>query len=144
MHRDQSAEPGIKYTHAGGVVYRRRDTTPELLLVTARLDPTMWVLPKGHIERGEFPDQTAMREVLEEAGVTARIIEFLLTSRQVVRGRSQVIAYYLMEIVSEGAQSEGRRVEWLAQHEAIRRVSFEESRNVLKQACVRLAERFPH
>ena len=73
-------------THAGGVVYRLKDKTPELLVVTARRDPSAWVLPKGHVERGESTEQTAVREIFEEAGVTARIVEFLTSSRQVIGG----------------------------------------------------------
>jgi ADP-ribose pyrophosphatase YjhB (NUDIX family) len=125
-------------THAGGVVYRLRDTTPELLLVTARLDRSVWVLPKGHIEPGESPEQTAVREVFEEAGVTTRIVEFLTTSRQVVRGISQRIEYYLLEEIAQETAGEGRRITWLAGDEAIRRVTYEEQRAVLTQACARL------
>nr|MDA8188223.1 NUDIX domain-containing protein [Dehalococcoidales bacterium] len=33
-----------------------------------------WVMPKGHLESGETPEQAAVREVLEETGLTARIV----------------------------------------------------------------------
>jgi 8-oxo-dGTP pyrophosphatase MutT (NUDIX family) len=33
-----------------------------------------WVLPKGMIEAGETPEETAVREVKEEMGVEARIV----------------------------------------------------------------------
>ena len=127
-------------THAGGVVYRlNQATTPELLLVTARVDPTVWVLPKGHIERGESPEETAVREVFEEAGVTARIVEFLAVSRPVVRGVSQHIQYFLMERLAEEAATEGRRIAWLDEETAIRRITHESSREVLVEAFARLA-----
>jgi 8-oxo-dGTP pyrophosphatase MutT (NUDIX family) len=127
-------------THAGGVVYRLKDTTPELLLVTARMDRSVWVLPKGHIEHGESPDQTAVREIFEEAGVTARIVEFLTSSRQLIRGVPQQIEYYLLEHMAEEKASEGRRIAWLAQDAVIRRITYEEQRAVLVQACARLAQ----
>ena len=59
-------------THAGGIVYRRRGTIMEMLVVRARLEPHHWVLPKGHIEPGETPDACARREIREEAGVEDR------------------------------------------------------------------------
>ena len=93
-------------THAGGVVYRMKDATLELLLVSSRYDKSIWVLPKGHIEPGEASDETAVREVFEEAGVTARVVEFLFTSQQVVRGASQQIEYYLLEWLAEEKKSE--------------------------------------
>ena len=127
-------------THAGGVVYRlTRRTTPEMLLVTARVDPTVWVLPKGHIERGESSEDTAVREVFEEAGVTARVVEFLTTSRPVVRGVSQQIDFFLMERVAEADATEGRRIAWLDEATAIRRITHDSSREVLVQAFARLA-----
>lgn len=36
-----------------------------------------WVLPKGRIEKNESTKQAALREVLEESGVKAEIIEYI-------------------------------------------------------------------
>jgi len=127
-------------THAGGVVYRLKGATPELLLVSSRFDKSIWVLPKGHIEDGESSDETAVREVFEEAGVTARVVEFLIVSRQVVRGVKQQIEYYLLEGVAEEDASEGRRVAWLAEGAAIKRLTFDEHRDVLTKGCARLEQ----
>ncbi|MGG9963776.1 NUDIX hydrolase [Ferruginibacter sp. SUN106] len=49
---------------AGGIV---QNTKKELLFIY-RLDK--WDLPKGKIEKGEKPDEAALREVEEETGVT--------------------------------------------------------------------------
>jgi diadenosine hexaphosphate hydrolase (ATP-forming) len=51
---------------AGGVVF---DPGNRVLLLQRRDGD--WVFPKGHVEPGETPLQTALREVQEEAGVTA-------------------------------------------------------------------------
>jgi len=127
-------------THAGGVVYRLKEAIPELLLVSSRFDKSIWVLPKGHIEPGESSDETAVREVFEEAGVTARIVEFLVTSQQVVRGATQQIEYYLLERLAEEEATEGRKVAWLARDAALRRLTYDEHRTVLTKACARLEQ----
>ena len=36
-----------------------------------------WVLPKGTVEPGETHEQTALREVMEEAGVRATIVKYI-------------------------------------------------------------------
>jgi diadenosine hexaphosphate hydrolase (ATP-forming) len=131
---------GGRPTHAGGVVYRWKKKAPELLLVTVKLDSSVWVLPKGHVEPGESTEETAVREVFEEAGVKARVVEFLTTARQVVRGKPQRIEFFLMERVTEEPAGEGRRLAWLSQDEAVERVTFAETRDVLILACERLAE----
>lgn len=58
---------------AGGVVFRIRDGggfDVALILTHER----RWQLPKGWIDPGESPEQTAVREVREEAGVNAEIV----------------------------------------------------------------------
>ena len=50
---------------AGGVVINRQGS---VLLVNQ--DGTTWSLPKGHVDPGEEPVQTAIREIREESGVT--------------------------------------------------------------------------
>ncbi len=45
-----------------------------VLLVTATRQPNLWVFPKGHIEAGETPEEAAVREVDEEAGVVATVV----------------------------------------------------------------------
>lgn len=61
---------------AGGVVYRRVGDTFEVVAVH-RNRHTDWSLPKGHIEKGETREQAAVREVKEETGLDARIVDAL-------------------------------------------------------------------
>jgi diadenosine hexaphosphate hydrolase (ATP-forming) len=56
-----------EYT-AGGVVFRRIDGRVEILMIQDRLG--RWTIPKGHVEAGESLEQTALREVAEETGLT--------------------------------------------------------------------------
>ncbi len=54
-------------TSAGGVVYRLADGAPLFLLI--RDSYQNWGFPKGHLERGERPEDAAVREVREETGL---------------------------------------------------------------------------
>lgn len=56
-----------EYT-AGGVVFRRVEDRAEILMIQDRLG--RWTIPKGHVEPGESLEQTAIREVAEETGMT--------------------------------------------------------------------------
>lgn len=86
-------------SHAGGVVFRHRKNCVEYLLVRAKEAPHEWVLPKGHIERGEDMKQTAVREVREETGVWARITRPLKCESFLVDETTIHVQFYLMEAV---------------------------------------------
>lgn len=59
----------VREPTAGGVVFRRDDEGGiEILLIQDAKD--RWTIPKGHIEEGETAQQTAQREIGEEAGLT--------------------------------------------------------------------------
>jgi len=63
---------------AGGIVFWGHSV---LVLTNFRGDT---VFPKGHLERGETPEQAALREVAEEAGVRPRLIAPLGTTEYTV------------------------------------------------------------
>ncbi len=56
---------------AGGVVFYKKS------ILLLKKENGSWVLPKGHIEIGEKKEEAALREVHEEAGVKAEILEYL-------------------------------------------------------------------
>ena len=58
----------IEEVSAGGVLLKDN----EVLLIKNPSD--VWTFPKGNIEEGENPEETAIREVFEETGVKGKII----------------------------------------------------------------------
>jgi hypothetical protein len=62
----------VDETSAGGLVVADDGVTgPRAALIgrTDRRGRLLWSLPKGHIEAGETPEDTAVREVAEETGI---------------------------------------------------------------------------
>jgi 8-oxo-dGTP pyrophosphatase MutT (NUDIX family) len=122
-------------THAGGVVFRVRSNRTEYLLVEAKGDPDQWVLPKGHVERGEQHRETAVREVCEESGVWARIVRDLPIMPYSVGGTVITTHFFLMEAVGRGLREDrDRRHAWLTLEKALARASHGETRDLLKIA----------
>lgn len=67
--RKPSIQEIVREPTAGGIVFRRnKDDEVEILLIQDAKD--RWTIPKGHIEEGETAQQTAKREIGEEAGLT--------------------------------------------------------------------------
>lgn len=66
--RKASIQEIVREPTAGGIVFRRnKDGQVEILLIQDAKD--RWTIPKGHIEEGETAQQTAKREIGEEAGL---------------------------------------------------------------------------
>lgn len=86
----------------GVLPYRVRNGQREFLLVFERYSKC-WSLPKGHMEMGETQEQTALRELYEETGLTAKLdtsktapIEYPISKF----ARKQVV-FYLGEVSGE-------------------------------------------
>jgi 8-oxo-dGTP pyrophosphatase MutT (NUDIX family) len=116
-----------------------RQGIPEFLLTTAKRRPDQWVLPKGRIEVGERPDETAVREVMEETGVTAAVEAPLGDHAIVVNGVEQRVLVFLMQFVAEGPAHEGRSVRWLPDRQSKTHLTFDNQRTFIQLACERLS-----
>src|SRR4051812_33584760 len=67
----------VDETSAGGLVVAEDPVTgPRAALIgrTDRRGRLLWSLPKGHIEAGETPEDTAVREVAEETGIIGEVV----------------------------------------------------------------------
>jgi 8-oxo-dGTP pyrophosphatase MutT (NUDIX family) len=119
----------------------------EVLLINPR--PARWQLPKGHVEPGEEPPQTALREVREETGVGARIVAPLSAIRYTYAAGPRLriekrVDYYLMSYV-DGSELDADRREvlqarWVPWDEALALLSFANERAVAEEARRRSAE----
>lgn len=98
-----------------------------------------WVFPKGHIEPGEVPLEAALREIEEEAGVTARCDdadETFTTSYHNPRGELRRITWFRMRtdarapVLREKLFPDGA---FVPPREALERLSFDEDRRLLER-----------
>lgn len=67
--RRPSIQEVVRETTSGGIVFRRDATTKKLEILLMQDAKNRWTIPKGHVEEGEEPKQTAEREIREETGL---------------------------------------------------------------------------
>ena len=114
----------------------RLDREPQILLVTAKRDWNQWILPKGHIEEGEAPFETAIREVREEAGVESKLLhpEYIGTAEFLLGEKSIRVQYFLLQYTGTVDSGDGRLQRWCTYDEAVELTSFENLRELLRAA----------
>jgi 8-oxo-dGTP pyrophosphatase MutT (NUDIX family) len=121
-------------THAGGVVFRRSDSQICYLVVSSS-DGLNWVLPKGHIEPGESPEEAALRELEEEAGVIGEILEHLSARQFKKRDKDATVQYFLIRELGATEATENRTVRWEEELAALQLLTFEEARAALLEGA---------
>ena len=116
-------------------MFRHKRAGISILLVRAKRDPSKWIFPKGHIERGETARAAAVRETREEAGVKGRAIG-PIGDPQEFRWEGQWfrVRYFLIRMISESDETDGREKAWFLIDKALKRVSFKSARALLRQA----------
>ena len=134
-------------TSAGGIVFRFSDSIPQLVVGRRKRekDTSTWTLPKGTPDPGETLEQTALREVREETGLTVRILSPLdaIEYSFVQRGTRihKTVHYFMMEPTGgglEGHDREFEEVRWVSFDEAADLLSFETERSLVGLAVTRL------
>lgn len=145
--RRSARRPVRLETSAGGVVYRRAGGVAYFLLIR---DPyENWGLPKGHVERGEVAEETALREVREETGIDALdLVEPLGTIDWFFREGPDLIHKYchFFLMVTDTERTEPQLDEgitecvWLPIGEALATLTYDNARGVLETAGRRVGE----
>jgi 8-oxo-dGTP pyrophosphatase MutT (NUDIX family) len=138
---------------AGGVLVRTVAGRPHLAAIRPQGKPEgTWALPKGLIDPGEAPAETAVREVREETGVEGRIVEKLGDVKYVYTWDGErifkVVSFFLLRAGRGriGAIEEAMRVEvaearWLPLDEAPKLLAYGGEREMAAKARDRVAGR---
>ena len=115
---------------AGGVLVRVVRGRPMLAAIRPQGKPAgVWALPKGNLDEGESPAETAVREVSEETGVHGRLVEKLGDVKYVYTWAGErvfkVVSFYLLRAgrgrigeIEERMRVEVAEVRWLPLDEA--------------------------
>jgi 8-oxo-dGTP pyrophosphatase MutT (NUDIX family) len=155
----------VREFSAGGVVLRRMsgawsiaviepakdESEPQKTLTPGRRKvarKTVLALPKGLVDPGEKPEQTALREVHEETGITGTLLG-KLTDIKYVYVRSwgdgervfKIVSFFLLRYqsgriddISPAMRVEVRRALWLPLEEAPAKLAYGGERQVVRKA----------
>jgi 8-oxo-dGTP pyrophosphatase MutT (NUDIX family) len=140
MTRPRSSATSTEVS-AGGVVVRGDDV---IVIVPTRRSASgqkVLALPKGHVDPGETPVEAARREVREEAGVEADLVEELGEVRYWYQRDGMKIAklvtFFLFRYRSgdlDDHDSEVEHARWIPLEEAAKTLSYKGEREMVTRA----------
>jgi 8-oxo-dGTP pyrophosphatase MutT (NUDIX family) len=143
---DTSTDADAADFAAGGVVVRDGNV---IVIVPVKRDADgnrVLGLPKGHPDGDETPEAAAEREVREETGAQAELIEKLgdVRYRHQLEGRSvsKQVSFYLFEYRSGDLADHDSEIEdarWMPLAQAARSLTYRGEREMVARALSRLA-----
>ncbi|MGC1176607.1 MAG: NUDIX domain-containing protein [Candidatus Saccharimonadales bacterium] len=138
----------VRETTSGGIVFRRdKNGGVEILLIQDAKN--RWTIPKGHVEPGEEPKQTAEREIREETGLQEMKLYSWLGKVNFRYRRSHTLVLMTMHIyLAEGLGNTERLhpedwlndIKWLPATEAIDKIAYEDIGKLMLIAMKKIRE----
>jgi 8-oxo-dGTP pyrophosphatase MutT (NUDIX family) len=127
----------------GAVIYYKAGGKIEYLLIKNRRS-AHWGFPKGHIEDGETPEETARREIKEETGLDIDFVgDFVCQSEYTIQGKvEKSVTIFLARASRRHVILQEEEIEfsnWLPFEKAVRSLRFENDREILRKAAAALA-----
>ena len=138
---------------AGGVLVRTISGRPMVAAIRPQGRDKVWALPKGRIDEGETPAETAVREVREETGVEGRLVEKLGDVRYVYTASwkggvriFKVVSFFLLRAgrgrigeIDEDMRIEVAEARWLPLEEAPRLLTHKGEREMAAKAWEKIS-----
>jgi 8-oxo-dGTP pyrophosphatase MutT (NUDIX family) len=135
-----------EYT-AGGVVFRRDEETVDILMIQDLMG--RWTIPKGHVETGESLEQTAIREVAEETGLTEFVMGEKLDKLHFFYRKEGKLIFmttyvFLMEAIGDTdavipEDSEGIvDAKWFPEEEALTLIEYRDTERLFRVALEKI------
>lgn len=129
----------------GAVVFTKENNEYKFLIV--QQFQGFHGFPKGHMEADETEEQTALREIFEEVGVKANLIDgFRVVDEHIIPSKVDTvkqIVYFLAEYKNQNVKfqkSELSAVKLLAFDEAYNTFEYESSKRILSAAYDHLSK----
>jgi bis(5'-nucleosidyl)-tetraphosphatase len=126
------------YEHScGAVVFRKIGDENRFLLIKNKRS-NHWGFPKGHMEKGETREQTALREVLEETGLHIKIFDGFCSESQYRIGTKieKRVDVFLASTKDTQTVIQKEEIEdylWLRFDDAVRTLKFDNDKDILNK-----------
>jgi len=131
---------------AGGIIVKKDDDGVKVL-VTQHSKHKGWDFPKGHLEVGETSEAAALREVEEETGVKAEIVEKVGATQYFYYEEGvkafKTVTFFLMKFIEQAEATTAFEVsdhKWLSPDDVEAQLTFADTKKLWADARKRIEQ----
>ena len=130
----------VKEFCAGAVVFKIIKSKINYLILCS--NQNIWVFPKGHMEKDETEEQTALREIFEETGLKGKFIKDFVerTTYNFIKDNKAInksVVFFLFEAENRDvklADLEHKFHKWMCYEDASKLLTYDDSKKILEKA----------
>lgn len=139
----------VRETTSGGIVFRHNAKTSAVEILLMQDAKNRWTIPKGHVEPGEEPRQTAEREIREETGLQEMKVHNWLGKVNFRYRRNHTLVLMTMHIyLVEGLGNSDKLhpedwlndIKWLSTADAVDKIAYEDIGKLILMGMKRIRE----
>ncbi len=126
----------VREPTAGGIIFRRNPDKQNIIEILLIQDAKgRWTIPKGHVEEGENPRDTAKREINEETGLQEMAVHDWLGKINFRYRRNDSLVLMTTEIFLVQALGDTNDIKkekwmmslgWMSANEALEKIEYED------------------
>lgn len=139
----------VRETTSGGIVFRRNAKNGEIQVLLMQDAKNRWTIPKGHVEPGEEPRDTAEREIREETGLKEMKVNSWLGKVNFRYRRNHTLVLMTMHIyLVEGLGDSDKLhpedwlndIQWMPSSEAVDKIAYDDIGKLILVGMKRVRE----
>ena len=138
----------VRETTSGGIVFRR-GKKGEIQILLMQDAKNRWTIPKGHVEPGEEPRETAEREIQEETGLKEMKVSSWLGKVNFRYRRAHTLVLMAMHIYLVEAKGDTDKlnpedwlndIKWMPANEAVDKIAYDDIGKLILVGMKRIRE----
>ncbi len=130
--------PDVVFPQSAVIPFRIEDWAPRVLLITSR-HRRRWIVPKGVVEERQTPEETALEEAFEEAGIRGSLVGDAVGVYEYEKwGGTCRVEVFLMrvdEVLANWPEAGFRERIWVGIDEALHLVDNDELCQLMQRAA---------